>query len=75
MSAYWVGCLAGPEVPWIWRCVAECATFEDIVLSCIVPDVQMCSCVFLFIQMFLYHIDIIICYVLWYYCVADVFTI
>ena len=36
--------MAGSEVPWIWSDVADCSTFEDVVLSCDVPDVQMCSC-------------------------------
>ena len=42
-GAYQMGCLAGPGMPWILRWIADCATFEDIVLSCILPDVQMCS--------------------------------
>ena len=38
-----MGHLPGPEVPWIWRCVAACATLEDVVLCCVVPGVQMYS--------------------------------
>ena len=43
MGTSWMGCLAEPEVPWIWSDVANCATFADVVLSCDVPEVQMCS--------------------------------
>ena len=30
-------------MPWIYGGLSDCATFEDDVLSCAVPDVQMCS--------------------------------
>ena len=42
-SVLLVWCPAKPEVPWLRCACADCATFEDNILSCIVPDVQMYS--------------------------------
>ena len=51
-------------MPWIWCGVADCAMYEDVVLSSIVPDVQMCSTCVPVHPDVLYHTSIIICYVL-----------